>query len=176
MKGKIIFISGSTDGIGKQAALELAKLGAHVIVHGRNPDKIKKTVAFIKAETNSKNIDFIQADMSSFKQIKAMSEELHKRYEKIDVLVNNAGVQVHGLQFSEDGIELTFAVNHLAFFYTTSLLLDLVAKSDYKRIAIVSSSMHFRIENFDFDYIHAKAEYSLYMYYAQSKLANLLFG
>ena len=85
MKGKIIFISGSTDGIGKQAALELAKLGAHVIVHGRNPDKIKKTVDFIKTETNSETIDFIQADMSSFAQIKSMSGILHERYEKIDV-------------------------------------------------------------------------------------------
>ncbi|MCK5158785.1 MAG: SDR family oxidoreductase [Candidatus Heimdallarchaeota archaeon] len=176
MKGKIIFISGSTDGIGKQAALELAKQGAHVIIHGRNEDKIKKTLDFIRSQTENENIDFILADMSSFKQIKAMSDELHKRYDKIDVLVNNAGVQIHGLQFSEDGIELTLAVNHFAYFYTTSLLIDLVAKSDYKRIAIVSSSMHFRMEKFDFDYIQGKPEYSLYMYYAQSKLANVLFG
>jgi len=176
MKGKIIFISGSTSGIGKQAALELAKQGAHVIIHGRNEDKIKKTLDFIRSQTENENIDFILADMSSFKEIKAMSEEMHKRYEKIDVLVNNAGVQIHGLQFSDDGIELTLAVNHFAYFYTTSLLIDLVAKSDYKRIAIVSSSMHFRIEKFDFDYIQGKPEYSLYMYYAQSKLANVLFG
>ncbi|MCK5299002.1 MAG: SDR family oxidoreductase [Candidatus Heimdallarchaeota archaeon] len=176
MKGKIIFISGSTDGIGKQAALELAKQGAHVIIHGRNEDKIKKTLDFIRSQTENENIDFILADMSSFKQIKAMSDELHKRYDKIDVLVNNAGVQIHGLQFSENGIELTLAVNHFAYFYTTSLLIDLVAKSDYKRIAIVSSSMHFRMEKFDFDYIQGKPEYSLYMYYAQSKLANVLFG
>lgn len=176
MKGKIIFISGSTDGIGKQAALELVKLGAHVIIHGRNPKKIKKTIDFIKAETNSEKIDFVQADMSSFAQIKSMSEILHERYKKIDVLVNNAGVQVHGLQYSEDDFELTFAVNHLAYFYTTSLLLDLVAKSDYKRIVIVSSGMHFRVDKFDFDYIQAKPEYNLYTYYAQSKVANLLFG
>ena len=176
MKGKIIFISGSTDGIGKRAALELAKLGAHVIVHGRNKDKLKKSVDFIKAESKNNNIDSIIADMSSFKKIREMSEELHKRYEKIDVLVNNAGVQVHGLQYSEDGYELTFAVNHLAYFLTTSLLLDLVVKSDYKRIVIVSSGMHFRIEKFDFDYLQAKPEYNLYTYYAQSKLANILFG
>ena len=176
MKGKIIFISGSTDGIGKQAALELAKQGAHVIIHGRNEEKIKKTLDFIRSQTENENIDSMLADMSSFKQIKAMSEELHKRYEKIDVLVNNAGAQIHGLQFSEDGIELTFAVNHFAYFYTTSLLIDLIVKSDYKRITIMSSSMHFRIEEFDFDYIQGKSEYSLYMYYAQSKLANVLFG
>lgn len=176
MKGKIIFISGSTDGIGKQAALELAKLGAHIIVHGRNPDKIIKTIDFIKTETNSEEIDSIQADMSSLAQIKSMSQILHKRFEKIDVLVNNAGVQVHGLQYSKDDFELTFAVNHLAYFYTTSLLLDLVAKSDYKRIVIVSSGMHFRVDKFDFDYIQAKPEYNLYTYYAQSKVANLLFG
>lgn len=176
MKGKIIFISGSTDGIGKQAALELAKQGAHIIIHGRNKDKIKKTVDFIKSESKSEDIDFVHADMASFQQIKSMSDILHKRYEKIDVLVNNAGVQVHGLQYSEDGFELTFAVNHLAYFYTTSLLMDLVTKSDYKRIVIVSSGMHFRVEKMDFDFLQAKPEYNLYTYYAQSKLANVLFG
>ncbi|MBY9001523.1 MAG: SDR family NAD(P)-dependent oxidoreductase [Candidatus Heimdallarchaeota archaeon] len=90
MKGKIIFISGSTDGIGKQAALELARQGAHIIIHGRNKEKTLATVDFIKSESNNENIGFVLADMSSFQQIKSMSEILHKRYDKIDVLVNNA--------------------------------------------------------------------------------------
>ena len=90
MKDKIIFISGSTDGIGKQSALELAKQGAHIIVHGRNKEKTLATVDFIKSESEKENIDFVLADMSSFQQIRSMSEVLHKSYDKIDVLVNNA--------------------------------------------------------------------------------------
>ena len=176
MKGKIIFISGATDGIGRQAALELAKLGAHIIVHGRNKEKTLKTVGFIKSETGNENIDFVLADMGSFNQIKSMSEGLHQRYDKLDVLVNNAGAQIHEFQFSEDGYELTFAVNHLAYFLTTSLLLDLVAKSDYKRIVIVSSGMHFRVEKLDFDVLNGKTEYSLYNNYAHSKVANIMFS
>ncbi len=105
-----------------------------------------------------------------------MSEQLHERYDRIDVLVNNAGVQIHELQYSEDGIELTFATNHLGYFLTTSLLLDLVAKSDYKRIIIVSSGMHYRVDRIDFDVLLGKNNYSLYTNYAHSKLANLLFG
>ena len=176
MKGKIIFISGATDGIGKQAALELAGQGAHIIVHGRSKEKTLKTVDFIKMETGNKNIDYVLADMGSFEQIRSMSNVLHQRYEKLDVIVNNAGAQIHEFQHSEDGYELTFAVNHLAYFLTTSLLLDLVAKSNYKRIVIVSSGMHFRVEKLDFDVLDGKTEYSLYNNYAHSKVANIMFS
>ncbi len=176
MKGRIIFISGSTDGIGKQAALELAKQGAYIIIHGRNKDKTIDTVNFTKSESKNEKIDFVLANMSSFQQIRSMSEVLHKRYDKIDVLVNNAGAQIHGLNCSENGYELTFAVNHLAYFLTTSLLLDLVAKSEYKRIVIVSSGMHFRVDKMDFDTLQGKTDYDLYKNYAHSKLANVMFG
>ncbi len=176
MEGKVIFISGSTDGIGKQAALELAKMGAHVIVHGRNEEKTLAVVEFIKTESKSEDIDYVLADMSSFEQIRAMSDVLHERYERIDVLVNNAGAQIHKFQYSEDGYELNFAVNHLAYFLTTSLLLDMVSKSDYKRIVVVSSGMHFRLEEIDWDVFKGKKEYDLYNYYAHSKLANIMFS
>lgn len=176
MKGKIIFISGSTDGIGKQSALELAKQGAHIIIHGRNREKTLATVDFIKTESKNENIDYVLADMSSFQQIRAMSEVIHKRYDKIDVLVNNAGAQIHGYHKSENGHELSFTVNHLAYFLTTSLLLDLVAKSDYKRIVIVSSGMHARVEKMDFETLQGRTEYELYKNYAHSKLANVMFS
>ncbi len=176
MNNKIIFISGSTDGIGKQSALELAKQGAHLIIHGRNEEKTLATVDFIKSESKNGNIDSVLAEMSSFQQIRKMSEELHKRYDKIDVLVNNAGAQIHDYLISEDGLELNFAINHLGYFLTTSLLLDLVAKSDYKRIVIVSSGMHYRAEKLDFEMLKGKVDYSLYTYYANSKLANIMFG
>ncbi len=158
----IVFISGSTDGKGKQAALELAKKGAHIIVNGRDEKKTLATVDFIKSESKNENIDYILADMGSFKQIKSMSEELHDRYDKIDVLVNNTGAQIHEYLFSEDGFKLNFAVNYLGYFLTTFLLLDLVIKSDYKRIVIVSLGMHFRAEELDFDMLQDKPEYSLY--------------
>jgi len=101
---------------------------------------------------------------------------IRDRYDRIDVLVNNAGAQIHEFQHSEDGYELNFAVNHLGYVLTTSLLLDLVAKSEYKRIVIVSSGMHFRLEEIDYEVFKGKASYDLYNYYAHSKLANILFG
>ena len=176
MDGRIILISGSTDGIGKQAALELAKQGAHIIIHGRNKEKTLTAVEFIKSESQNENIDYVLADMSSFRQIRDMSEILHERYDRIDVLVNNAGAQIHEFQHSEDGYELNFAVNHLAYVLTTSLLLDLVAKSEYKRIVIVSSGMHFRLEKIDWDVFKGKTSYDLFNYYAHSKLANAMFS
>lgn len=176
MEGRTIFISGATDGIGKQAAKELARQGAHVILHGRNPHKMEQTLQWIREQVPEASLDRVLADMASQQQIRKMAEELHERYDKIDVLVNNAGVQIHERQDSEDGIELTFAINHIGYFLTTSLLLDLVAKSDYKRIVIVSSGMHYRVDRIDFDVLLGKNEYTLYTNYAHSKLANLLFG
>ncbi|MCY3412122.1 MAG: SDR family oxidoreductase [Candidatus Heimdallarchaeota archaeon] len=176
MKDKIVFISGSTDGIGKRAALELAKQGAKLILHGRNPEKLTTTISWLQQETGIGHIDSVLADMASFDSIKEMSKQLHSRFDHIDVLVNNAGVQQHNYELSADGYESTFAINHLGYFLTTHLLLDLVMKSEYKRIVIVSSGMHYRVDRLDFDLLFREEGYSLYTNYAHSKLANLLFG
>lgn len=174
MKGKIVLITGASDGIGKQSALELAQMGAHVIMHGRNEVKTRNAVEEIKIKSGNENVDLLLADLSSFEEIRKMSKELHSKYDHIDVLLNNAGVQIHTHQTTVDGYELTFAVNHLAYFLLTSLVLDLVKKSDFKRIVIVASQLH--SEDLDFENLQAEKGYSLYPIYAQSKLCNIMFS
>ncbi|MCE7735469.1 MAG: SDR family oxidoreductase [Candidatus Heimdallarchaeota archaeon] len=174
MKDKIVLITGATDGIGKQTALEMLQMGAHVILHGRNETKMGKTVKEIREITDKGNIDTIIADLASFDEIRTMAAVLNDRYDRLDILLQNAGVQVHDHEESKDGFELTLAVNHLAYFLLTSLLMDLVDKSDYKRIVLVSSGMH--AGEIDFNNLQAEKGYSLYPIYAVSKLCNLLFG
>lgn len=174
IEDKIILVTGSTDGIGKQSALEFAMLGAHVIIHGRDQNKLKKTFGEISSKSGSSKLDSVLADLTSFKQIHKMSDQLHKKYDRIDVLVNNAGVQMHEREISADGYEKTFAINHLAYFLLTSLLLDMVMKSDYKRILLTVSYMH--TDYINFDNLQGEKEYSMYPIYSQSKLCNFLFG
>lgn len=173
MEEKIALVTGASDGIGKQVALELAQKGWHVIAHGRNQEKTQKAVTEIKGKSNGK-VDIALADLSSFKQIRQLSDEIHKKYTHIDLLINNAGVQNHTKEITEDGLEYSFQVNHLAYFYVTSLLLDLVRNSDYRRIVLVSSHIH--SEDIDFDNLQAEKGYSLFPVYCQTKLENLLFG
>ncbi len=174
MRDRIILITGASDGIGKQTALELAEKGAHVIMHGRNEEKTKKAVEEVKIKSGNNNVDMIITDLSSLESIRRMSDDLHHTYDRIDVLINNAGVQIHAHETTIDGYELTFAVNHLAYFLLTSLLLDMVKLSEYRRIIIVASQLHG--ENLDFDNLQAEKGYSLYPIYAQSKLCNIMFS
>lgn len=173
MEGKIVLITGASDGIGKQSALELAQMGAHVIMHGRKEEKTRNAVEDVKYKSGNDQVDMVLADLSSFAQIREMSNLLHQRYDRIDVLINNAGVQMHERQLSVDGFEMTFAVNHLAYFLLTSLLLDMIKKSEYRRIINVASQLH--ADDINFDDLQGEKEYSLYANYAQSKLCNIMF-
>ncbi len=173
MKGKIILITGASDGIGKQVARELSILGAHVIMHGRNYNKTELAADEIRKATGGQ-IDTIIADLSSFSQIREMSVLLHEKYDRLDVLINNAGVQMHTLELSEDGFEMSFAINHLAYFLLTSLLIDLIDNSEYRRIVITSSGIH--SESIDFDNLQAEKGYNMYSVYTQTKLCNLFFA
>lgn len=176
MKKQIVLITGATDGIGRYAAMVLAKMGYYIILHGRNREKILATESAIKSSVPDCQIDWIEADFESLPAIKHMSEELHKKYDRIDVLVNNVGAQFHELRFTDEGVEVGFAVNHIAPFLLTSSIIDLLLKSEYRRIINVSSEMHRNMQHFHFDYINGKAAYSLYDYYSNTKLANLLFS
>lgn len=174
MKDKIVLITGASDGIGVQTALELAEMNAHVIMHGRNEEKTRKAIDYVISRSGNNNVDLLVGDLSSFEDIRRMSNELYTRYDRLDVLINNAGVQMHTHETSADGYEMTFAVNHLAYFLLTSLLLDLIKKSEYKRIVIVASQLH--SEALDFDNLQAEKGFSLYPIYAQSKLCNIMFS
>lgn len=173
LKDKIVLITGSTDGIGKQTAIDLAEMGAFVFVHGRNEDKAQQALEEVKLKSGNKHVEYIVGDLASFDQIRSMSEDIHHRFEKIDVLINNAGVFKNKIELSEDGFEMTFAVNHLSYFLLTGLLLDLIKKSDYARIVNVASMAHG--QELDFDNLNAESYFDGYDAYSRSKLCNIMF-
>ena len=174
MKDKIVLITGSTDGIGKQTAIELAKMGARVLIHGRNEARGKATLVEIARRTGNKNIELYLADFSSLEQVRNMAAEIITHQDRLDVLVNNAGVYMKQRKMSADNFEMTFAVNHLAPFLLTNLLLDLLKASAPSRIITVSSRAHESGE-FDLNNLQGEKRYHGHNAYAISKTANILF-
>lgn len=174
MKDKIVLITGSTDGIGKETALQLAQLGATVIVHGRSTERCQATRDDIRQATGNPNVDCVVADLSSQRQVRQMAADIIVRYDRLHVLINNAGVILLKRQLTEDGLETTFAVNHLAPFLLTLLLLDLLKKSAPARIITVSSTVHYD-EQIKFDNLQGERDYYGLGAYKVSKLGNVLF-
>jgi len=173
VKNKIVFITGSTDGIGRQTALDLARMGATILLHGRNHEKAKVVLREIKDTTKNKKVKIFTADLASRSQIRSMTEEIHNQCDHIDVMINNAGVFLTSRRTTEDGLEMTFAVNHLAPFLLTLLLLDLIEKGAPSRIINVSSMSH--SSSIDFNNLQGERGYSGYDSYSRSKLCNILF-
>jgi NAD(P)-dependent dehydrogenase (short-subunit alcohol dehydrogenase family) len=171
---KTILITGATDGIGKEAAIELAAWGATIIVHGRSAERATKAVAEIQKASGSKAIEPLVGDFASIRQVRLMGDDVLKRYPKLDVLINNAGVYMKRRDLTEDGFEMTFQVNHLAHFILTYHLLDLLKSSAPSRIINVSSMAHSGSRP-DFENLHAEMKFSAYDTYSLSKLANVLF-
>jgi len=174
MKDKTILITGSTDGIGRQAALELAALGATVLVHGRSENRGKNVVEEIRKATGNQNVELFTADFTSMEQVRRLADDVKRRFGALHVLVNNAGVFMNERRLTVDGFETTFAVNHLAPFLLTNLLLDLLRRSAPARVITVSSMVHTR-GKLDFDNLQAEKGFGGYSSYALSKLANILF-
>jgi NAD(P)-dependent dehydrogenase (short-subunit alcohol dehydrogenase family) len=157
-----ILITGSTSGLGRRVAEDLAGQGARVLVHGRSPERVERTVEEIGAA------DGHVADFSSLAQVRRLAEELNESEDRLDVLVNNAGLVSRERRESEDGYELVFAVNYLAGFALTGLLLPLIEG----RIVNVASIGQYPI---DFDDVMLEHGYEPYRSYAQSKLAQIMF-
>ncbi len=175
MQNRIILITGATSGIGKITAIELAKMGAHIILLARNKDKALKTKDEIIAVCGNKNIDIFIADLSSLQEVRNVAEQINSTYKKIDILINNAGlILTNKRQESIDGNELTLATNHLGPFLLTALLFGLVQKGTSARIINLSSEAH-KIAKADFKNIQLNTGYSSIKAYANSKLYNLLF-
>jgi NAD(P)-dependent dehydrogenase (short-subunit alcohol dehydrogenase family) len=171
---KTILITGSTDGIGKQTAYELAAMGATVIIHGRDSVKGESVVKQLIEKTGNKKIFLHIADLASQYQIRKFARDINVKYGRLDVLINNAGVYMKKRELSEDKIEMTFAVNYLAPFLLTFLLLELLKKSSPSRIINVSSASHQR-GSIDFENLQGENKYDAYDVYSISKLGNLLF-
>jgi NAD(P)-dependent dehydrogenase (short-subunit alcohol dehydrogenase family) len=170
---KTILITGSTDGIGKQTAFELASAGHKVIIHGRKEQRAKAVYDEIANATGNNLLDYVTADLSSLGEVRQLAEDINSKYDKLDVLLNNAGVFYGQKELSADGYEMTFAVNHLAHFLLTNLLLDTIKKADNGRIVTVSSMAH--SSDIDFDNLQGEKFYDGYTAYACSKLCNILF-
>ncbi len=175
MDGKVVLITGATNGIGKVTALELARLGARVVIVGRDAAKTEATAGELRPASGNAQVDFLVADLSSQAQVRRLAEEFQHKYPRLDVLVNNAGMYFAQRQETVDGIERTFALNHLAYFLLTNLLLDTLKASAPARIVNVSSAAHNGV-SLNFDDLQNR-EYGMagYRAYGQSKLANLLF-
>lgn len=175
MQDKICMITGATDGIGKVSAHALAKQGATVIVVGRNRQKSMKTVSEIRQESGNANVEYMLADLSSQQAIRELAEQFTSKYKQLHVLLNNAGAMFMSRQESVDGIEITFALNHLNYFLLTHLLLDTLKASAPARIVNVSSRAHKRLKTLDFDNLQGEKSYSGTSAYMISKLGNVLF-
>jgi len=175
MHGKTVVITGSSEGIGKQTALELARLGARVILHGRHASKLKATRDEITIATGNDTIEFIVADLSSIAEVRGFGKEILSACPKLDVLINSAGVLIADRTLTSDGFETTFTINHLAHFVLTNILLDRIRDSAPARIITVSSQLHLS-GTIDFENLHGEHHYDGRSAYCNSKLANVLFS
>jgi NAD(P)-dependent dehydrogenase (short-subunit alcohol dehydrogenase family) len=173
MNGKICLVTGATNGIGKATAQALARMGATVVIVGRNASKTAQTVKEIRAASVNKNVDSLLADLSSQQEIQRLADEFKSKYSHLHVLINNAGGFFMKRQISVDGIEMTFALNHLASFLLTNLLLDTLEASAPARIINVSSGAH-TSGKIEFDNLQGERNYRPRAY-DDSKLANVLF-
>ena len=174
MQGRTCMVTGSGSGIGKATALGLAKMDASVVMVCRNRERGEASMNEIIRKSGNQKVSLMIADLSSQNSIRKLVENFAARYGKLNVLVNNAGVFLAKRHLTEDGIEMTFAVNHLAPFLLTNLLLPTLKTNTLPRVVTVASSAHYGA-TIDFDNLQGERHYSGFRAYSQSKLANILF-
>ena len=171
---KKVLITGGNSGIGLETAKQLAKQGYRVGIVVRSEENGRNACEQIKSYANSNSVDFFCCDLSAQSQVRRLAAEVTEKYQVLDVLVNNAGVVYSEYQLSVDNIEMQFAINHLAYFLLTSLLLPTISKSEEPRIVNVSSMAHFK-GTMNWADLGRKNKYKPMDAYAQSKLSNVLF-
>jgi retinol dehydrogenase 14 len=174
MAGKTVLVTGGTGGIGKATAAGLAALGARVAITGRDLARTRAAAAGIVATSGNPAVDAFAADMSSQAEVRRLAREILDTYPRLHVLVNNVGGFWATRRVTADGLEHTLAVNHLAGFLLTNLLLDRLKASAPARIITVSSGTHHR-GTINFDDLQGEQDYSAQRAYTQSKLANVMF-
>lgn len=171
---KVVLITGSTSGIGKFTALELAKLFSPIILVSRTESKLRAVQSEIRDLTDNSNIDYFVCDFSSLDSIRRFADAFSRSYDRLDILINNHGSVFHRRFTSSDGFELTFATNHLGYFLTTHLLLDFLKHNSSARIINVSSTAHRMVRRLRLDdYNWLSRRYRPFLAYAESKLYNL---
>jgi NAD(P)-dependent dehydrogenase (short-subunit alcohol dehydrogenase family) len=176
MTGKVVLITGGNAGLGKAIAIALARLGARIVVTARRRERGERAVEAIREQSGSDAIEWSRLDLASFASIRACAADVHARFDRLDVLVNNAGVVLSTRCETIDGIETTFGVNHLGHFFLTGLLFEMMARSATARIVNVASTAHWLAPaGIDFDDLQATRRYQGMVVYARSKLANIYF-
>ena len=180
LHGKVAIITGANTGIGLETAVDLAKRGARIILACRSVERGEKAAVKVRRRSGNLNVTFLKLDLASLDSIRAFADKVIQQETHLDLLINNAGVHLPFYQQTEDGFELTMAVNHLGHFLLTNLLLDLIKSSPSARIIIVSSSLYKRCSEFEFTEINSNNPSrfcgTMSRAYCQSKLANILFA
>jgi NAD(P)-dependent dehydrogenase (short-subunit alcohol dehydrogenase family) len=174
-KDKIVIVTGSSSGIGYEAAKVLADKNAAVIIAVRNREKGERAIQRIKEANTDARVELMLIDLADQQSIKNFTEEFRNKYDRLDLLINNAGVMIPPYSKTKDGFELQFGTNHLGHFALTGLLLDIILKTKQSRIVNVSSGAH-RYGNINFDDLNwEKRKYRKWVSYGDSKIANLYF-
>ena len=171
---KICVVTGANAGIGKVTARELAAQGATVIMVARSRQRGEAALADVKTSRGSSKVHLLLAALSSMAEVRQLATDIKANFNRLDVLVNNAGAFFKNRQLSPDGFEMTFALNHLSYFLLTNLLLDRLKASAPSRIVNVSSGAHFGSQ-IKFDDLQFEQKYRGFAAYSQSKLANIMF-
>jgi NAD(P)-dependent dehydrogenase (short-subunit alcohol dehydrogenase family) len=175
--GKVILITGGNSGIGKEAAVVLAAAGAHVAITARDASRGANALAEIKSRSGSELVDVVPLDLADFASIRACAALVLANYDRLDVLVNNAGLVLAHRSETKQGFETTFGVNHLGHFLLTDLLRERLVASAPARVVVVASDAHkFARHGLDWDDLPRTRKYRSFGAYAQSKLANILFA
>jgi NAD(P)-dependent dehydrogenase (short-subunit alcohol dehydrogenase family) len=174
MTGKTVLITGATNGIGKIAAIELARMGASVSIVARNRSKGQAVLEEIRRETNNVQIELFVADLSSMTEVRKLAQEFTAKHATLDVLLNNAGAFYSERKLSVDGFEMTFALNHMSYFLLTNLLLPTLKNTANARIVSVSSTAHLQ-GKLDFANLQGEQKFNGWKSYSDSKLENVLF-
>ncbi|KKN54966.1 hypothetical protein LCGC14_0586880 [marine sediment metagenome] len=174
ISNKVCIITGANSGIGKETASGLADLDAEVVMLCRNKEKGRKAQNEIIEKTNNKKVHLYLADLSKQADIRNFVEDFRQKFDKLHILINNAGLVLKNREETMDGYEYTFAVNYLAPFLLTNLLLDLLQNATPSRIINVSADLY-KITHLDFDDLQSKQNYNRFKVYARSKIALNMF-
>ena len=175
MQGKTALVTGGTTGIGLVTARALAEKGAAVTIVGRNPQRGEQAARAIRAEVPGAEVRFERADLSLLDESRRLARNMAESMDRLDVLVNNAGAIFSRRRVTADGLEATFALNHMSYFLLTNLLLNRLRAAEAGRIVVVASVAH-RRARLDFDDLQCERRYSARVSYSRSKLANVMFA